>query len=105
MRTEPLRLGHPRRAHHLPQDLCTALITHWAGVILDADQGRDTVGLDYQAMGLSGGQNEILRAVLDGARAQQRANGPAAAGEFTDREAARRCADRYRTGTPTGGPW
>ncbi|MFD8633498.1 hypothetical protein [Streptomyces sp. NPDC059533] len=101
----PSASGTPAAHTTSPQDLCTALITHWAGVILDADQGRDTVGLDYQAMGLSGGQNEILRAVLDGARAQQRANGPAAAREFTDREAARRCADRYRTGTPTGGPW
>ncbi|MFJ8014609.1 hypothetical protein [Streptomyces sp. NPDC096339] len=88
-----------------PQELCTTLVTHWAGVILDADHGQDAVGLDYQAMGLSGGQNEILRTVLDGARAEQRAKGPAAAREFTAREAARRCADRYRTGTPTGGPW
>ncbi|MEV7524547.1 hypothetical protein [Streptomyces sp. NPDC091371] len=88
-----------------PQDLCTTLITRWAGVILDAPEGRDSVGLDYQAMGLSGGQNEILRAVLDDARAEQRANGPAAARELTAREAARRCAERYRSGTPTGGPW
>ncbi|MFD7261772.1 hypothetical protein [Streptomyces sp. NPDC059874] len=88
-----------------PQDLCTALITHWAGVILDAGEDRDAIGLDYQAMGLSGGQNEILRAVLDEARAEQRTKGPTAARELTAREAARRCAERYRSGTPTGGPW
>ncbi|WP_329386901.1 hypothetical protein OG625_29110 [Streptomyces sp. NBC_01351] len=88
-----------------PQDLCTSLITHWAGVVLDAGEGRDAVGLDYQAMGLSGGQNDILRAVLDEARAEQRDKGPAAARELTAREAVRRCAERYRSGTPTGGPW
>ncbi|MFD9307278.1 hypothetical protein ACFWCB_32190 [Streptomyces sp. NPDC060048] len=88
-----------------PQRLCADLITHWAGVILDAGEGRDAVHLDYQAMGLSGGQNEILLAVLAGARAEQRAQGPAAAREFTAREAERRCAERYRSGVPTGGPW
>ncbi|MCJ0872736.1 hypothetical protein [Streptomyces sp. AP-93] len=88
-----------------PQQLCTRLITHWAGVILDAGEGQDAVGLDYQSMGLSGGQNEILRAVLADARTEQAANGPAAARELTAREAERRCAERYRSGAPTGGPW
>ncbi|WP_327252180.1 hypothetical protein [Streptomyces sp. NBC_01244] len=88
-----------------PQDVCTRLITHWAGVILDAGEGRDAVALDYQSMGLSGGQNDILRAVLADARAERDAKGPAAARELTAREAERRCADRYRSGTPTGGPW
>ncbi|MFE2289461.1 hypothetical protein ACFXDJ_35480 [Streptomyces sp. NPDC059443] len=90
-----------------PEGLCTALITHWAGVVLDADAdpGADTGHLDYQSMGLSGGQNEILLAVLADARAEQRAKGPAAARELTAREARRRCAERYRSGTPSGGPW
>ncbi|MCP3756637.1 hypothetical protein [Streptomyces sp. TBY4] len=88
-----------------PQELCTRLITHWAGVILDAGEGEDAVRLDYQAMGLSGGQNDILRAVLADARAERDARGPAAARELTAREAERRCADRYRSGAPTGGPW
>ncbi|MER5727982.1 hypothetical protein ABT084_06415 [Streptomyces sp. NPDC002138] len=111
-----------------PEDLCAALITHWAGVVLDAESAtpaaaptgttggdgstgdRDPVGLDYQAMGLSGGQNEILRAVLADARAERRAqgpgpDGPAAARRLAAREARSRCAARYRSGTPTGGPW
>ncbi|MEU9299402.1 hypothetical protein [Streptomyces sp. NPDC048269] len=88
-----------------PQELCTALITHWTGVILDAGEGRDAVRLDYQAMGLSGGQNEILRAVLAEARTAQQTEGREAARELTAREAGRRCAERYRSGTPTGGPW
>lgn len=88
-----------------PQQLCTDLITHWAGVILGAGEGEDAVRLDYQAMGLSGGQYEILLAVLTDARAEQRAKGPDAARELTAREALRRCAERHRSGVPTGGPW
>ncbi|MFE4263872.1 hypothetical protein [Streptomyces sp. NPDC056883] len=88
-----------------PQDVCTRLITHWAGVVLDAGEGSDAVHLDYQSMGLSGGQNDILRAVLADARAERDAKGPAAARELTAREAERRCADRYRSGAPTDGPW
>lgn len=95
----------PDPAPTAPQELCTRLITHWAGVILDAGEGEDAVRLDYQAMGLSGGQNDILRAVLADARAERDARGPAAARELTAREAERRCADRYRSGAPTGGPW
>ncbi|MGW1775756.1 hypothetical protein [Streptomyces sp. NPDC002104] len=92
-------------APQAPQDVCTRLITHWAGVILDAGEGRDAVALDYQSMGLSGGQNDILRAVLADARTERDAKGPAAARELTAREAGRRCADRYRSGGPTDGPW
>ncbi|WP_371615346.1 hypothetical protein [Streptomyces sp. NBC_00454] len=91
-----------------PEKLCTDLIVHWAGVILEAGEnpGDDDAGhLDYQSMGLSGGQNDILLAVLADARAEQRAKGPTAARELTAREAQRRCAERYRSGTPTGGPW
>ncbi|MGW0389592.1 hypothetical protein ACWDYJ_01600 [Streptomyces sp. NPDC003042] len=87
------------------RDLCAALITHWAGVVLDAGEDRDAVRLDYQAMGLSGGQNDILRAVLDAARAEQRARGREAARELATRQADLRCAERYRSGAPTGGPW
>lgn len=88
-----------------PQRLCADLVAHWAGVILDAGDGPDAVRLDYQSMGLSGGQNDILLAVLDAARAERRDKGPAAARELTAREAERRCAERYRSGTPSGGPW
>ncbi|MCX5196648.1 hypothetical protein OOK31_22605 [Streptomyces sp. NBC_00249] len=88
-----------------PQELCTALITHWAGVVLDGGEGQDAVHLDYQAMGLSGGQNEILRTVLDLARPVQRTQGRDAARALTAREASARCAERYRSGAPTGGPW
>lgn len=88
-----------------PQQLCTDLIIHWAGRILDGGENGDAGRLDYQSMGLSGGQNEILLAVLADARAEQRAKGPAAARELIAREAERRCAERYRSGAPTDGPW
>lgn len=88
-----------------PQALCAALVTHWATVILDAGEGEAAAGLDYQSMGLSGDQNEILRAVLEAARAEQRTEGPAAARESAARDAEARCAERHRSGTPTGGPW
>lgn len=68
-------------------------------------------------MGLSGDQNEILRAVLADARAALRATGggpgtpgtPAAADtaarQLVAREARARCAERHRSAVPTGGPW
>ncbi|QIQ05288.1 hypothetical protein [Streptomyces liangshanensis] len=85
-----------------PQDLCARLVTHWAGVILD---GGSQANLDYQAMGLSGGQNDILRAVADAARAEESAHGRAAADRLISARAKDRCAERYRDGGPTGGPW
>ncbi|MFD3695958.1 hypothetical protein ACFWUZ_07325 [Streptomyces sp. NPDC058646] len=88
-----------------PEELCAHLITHWSGVLLDAEPGQDPVGLDYQAMGLSGGQNEILRAVVTAARAEERAAGRDAGRALAAREARQRCADRHRSGSPTGGPW
>ncbi|MET3987029.1 hypothetical protein [Streptomyces sp. PvR034] len=98
-----------------PEDLCAALITHWAGVVLDGDGAGDPVGLDYQSMGLSGDQNEILRAVLADARAEGRAKAPegaaaadTAARRLAAREARERCAAHHRsaaTATATGGPW
>ncbi|MEV8533034.1 hypothetical protein [Streptomyces sp. NPDC051211] len=84
------------------QELCTRLITHWSGVVLD---GGEQAGLDYQAMGLSGDQNDILRAVVADARTAERTRGRAAARDLAAREAERRCVERHRSGTPTTGPW
>ncbi|WP_412078326.1 hypothetical protein ACLF6K_31285 [Streptomyces xanthophaeus] len=88
-----------------PQDLCTRLITHWSGVLLDAAPGEDPVGRDYQAMGLSGGQYDILRAVVAAARTEEQARGRDAGRDLVAREARQRCDERYRNGIPTGGPW
>ncbi|MFJ3881698.1 hypothetical protein ACIPW5_30155 [Streptomyces sp. NPDC090077] len=103
----PTRAPHTAPAPRTtpPQALCAALVTRWAAVVLDAEGGGDAVGLDYQSMGLSGDQYEILRAALAAARDAARAGGPAAARESAARAAEARCAERYRSGTPTGGPW
>ncbi|MFG3306059.1 hypothetical protein [Streptomyces wuyuanensis] len=85
-----------------PQELCTRLVTQWAHrLIADGGSGYG----DYQSMGLSNGQYEILRTVLDAARAEARDNGPDAARELTERLAERSCTERYRGGVPTEGPW
>ncbi|MEU9474947.1 hypothetical protein [Streptomyces sp. NPDC048191] len=81
-------------------ELCHRLVAHWSREVLDGT----TYG-DYQSMGLSTGQFEILRDIVDAARAVKRRQGAAAARELIDRRARRDCAERYRHGTPTGGSW
>jgi hypothetical protein len=60
---------------------------------------------DYQSMGLSNRQYDILREVVDAARARERDQGDPAAAELIDRQVRRACAERYRDGGPSVGPW
>ncbi|TQJ48337.1 hypothetical protein OHU34_31510 [Streptomyces sp. NBC_00080] len=83
-----------------PEELCTRIVAHWSREVLDS-----TAYGDYQSMGLSNGQYEILRTVVDAARAVKQRQGPDAADELIGREAAEGCARRYRSGGPTEGPW
>ncbi|MFJ2258303.1 hypothetical protein ACIOKD_08120 [Streptomyces sp. NPDC087844] len=83
-----------------PEDLCAHLVAHWSRKVLD----DDTYG-DYQSMGLSNRQYEILLDIVDAARAEKRREGGQAAGELIDRTARERCEERYRNGKATGGPW
>jgi hypothetical protein len=83
-----------------PEDLCARIVAHWSRKVLDSD----TYG-DYQSMGLSNGQYEILMDVVDAARAEKKRAGGQAARELIDRGAREHCAERYREGDPTGGPW
>jgi hypothetical protein len=83
-----------------PAALCTRLVAHWAREVLDSD----TYG-DYQSMGLSNGQYAILREVVDAARVARRRQGAAATEKLIDRQAHAACVERYRHGTPSGGPW
>ncbi|MEU9448359.1 hypothetical protein [Streptomyces sp. NPDC048277] len=80
--------------------LCASIVAHWSREVLDSG----TYG-DYQSMGLSNGQYEILRDVVDAARAVERSQGAAAADRLIDRRSQAACTARYRNGTPTGGPW
>ncbi|MFE1309583.1 hypothetical protein [Streptomyces sp. NPDC058755] len=81
-------------------ELCARIVAHWSRKVL----GSGTYG-DYQSMGLSNAQYEILRDVVNAARAAERRQGATAADELIDRQARSACAERYRHGTPSGGPW
>ncbi|MES9522132.1 hypothetical protein [Streptomyces capoamus] len=81
-------------------DLCTRLVVHWSREVLDGDSYGD-----YQSMGLSNGQYEILRDVVDAARPLRHRQGRPAADELITRQARAGCTERYRHGTPSSGPW
>lgn len=83
-----------------PEDVCARIVAHWSREVLDGG----TYG-DYQSVGLSNGQYEILRDVVDAARAEQRREGAQAAGRLIDRTARERCEERYRNGSPSERPW
>ncbi|GAA2933754.1 hypothetical protein [Streptomyces mexicanus] len=83
-----------------PEELCARIVAHWSRAVLDGD----TYG-DYQSMGLSNGQYEILRRVVATARTVKRREGAAAAEASIDRGARAGCADRYRRGGAGKGPW
>ena len=82
-------------------ELCVSAVGYWAREILD---GGVPYG-DYQSMGLSNRQYDILREVVAAARAAKRQQGERAADELTDRQVRRTCAERYRDGGPSVGPW
>ncbi|MEV6958496.1 hypothetical protein AB0M97_04660 [Streptomyces sp. NPDC051207] len=98
--------GTPAPRTTSPDDLCARIVGHWSREVLNGDAYGD-----YQSMGLSNGQYEILRAVVDAARAEKRRAGARAADALIDRRAAAGCAELYRTGTPATpgtsgkGPW
>ncbi|MGW7644567.1 hypothetical protein [Streptomyces bobili] len=83
-----------------PEVLCARIVAHWSREVLDGG----TYG-DYQSMGLSNGQYDILRSVVDDARAAKKREGAGAAYELIDRRSREGCAARYRSGGPDKGPW
>ncbi|GGT12774.1 hypothetical protein [Streptomyces chromofuscus] len=83
-----------------PAEVCARIVAYWSREVLD-----DGSYGDYQSMGLSNGQYDILRNVVDAARTERERQGRAAAEQLIDRQARVRCAGRYRDGGPTGGPW
>ncbi len=83
-----------------PEELCARIVAHWSRKALDGE----TYG-DYQSMGLSTGQYEIVRKIVDAARFEQERAGAQAAERLIDRRAREDCDNRYRDGAPTGGPW
>lgn len=83
-----------------PAELCTGVVAYWSRKVLD----EDTYG-DYQSMGLSNTQYEILRRVVAAARPVRLRQGVDAAQHLIDRQARTDCADRYRDGASGKGPW
>nr|WP_086705527.1 hypothetical protein [Streptomyces sp. BJ20] len=80
-------------------DLCVSIVRHWSREVLD---GRGYG--DYQSMGMSGGQYDILREVVDAARAARR-QGARDVDRLTERQARAGCTAWYRSGGPGEGPW
>ncbi|MDG5802768.1 hypothetical protein P9869_08865 [Streptomyces ossamyceticus] len=90
----------PSPAATPPERLCARIVSHWSREALDGDGYGD-----YQSMGMSNGQYDILREIVDAARAEQERAGRKAAERLVDEEARTRCAKLYENGNPTGGPW
>lgn len=82
-------------------DLCVSAVEYWARAML---AGAEPYG-DYQSMGLSNRQYDILREVVEAARATRRDRGTEAAEELIGRRTRRACAEDYRDGGPSRGPW
>ncbi|MFE8943338.1 hypothetical protein [Streptomyces sp. NPDC007856] len=99
-RSSPSETSSPSPSKTSAADLCTRLVTHWSREVLDGG----TYG-DYQSMGLSNGEYEILRDVVEAARAVRGRQGDASADKLIDRQARAACAERYRHGAPTESPW
>ncbi|WAX82055.1 hypothetical protein HUV60_025855 [Streptomyces sp. KMM 9044] len=84
-----------------PEDVCVRIVTHWAREVLDG-----TSYGDYQSMGLSNGQYDILRDAVDAARPVRERQGTPAAHGVIGRHVRGACAERYRTGGPADeGAW
>jgi hypothetical protein len=96
----PSERSSPSPSKTSAADLCTRLVAHWSREVLDGG----TYG-DYQSMGLSNGEYEILRDVVEAARAVRGRQGDASADKLIDRQAHAACAERYRHGAPTESPW
>ncbi|MDX3669434.1 hypothetical protein [Streptomyces europaeiscabiei] len=98
--TAPRGGGSPSPSATPPEELCAKLVAYWARETVD----DDTYG-DYQSMGLSNGQYDILREVVDAARAEKERAGSAAAERLIERRARADCRERYRSGGPGEEHW
>ena len=94
--------GLPRPPRPLSgAELCVSAVGYWAREMLD---GGEPYG-DYQSMGLSNRQYDILREVVDAARTAKRDQGIRAARELIGRQVRQAGPDGYRDGGPSHGPW
>ncbi|GGJ25905.1 hypothetical protein GCM10010121_041290 [Streptomyces brasiliensis] len=92
--------GRPSPRTTSPEELCTRIVAYWSRRQLK----DDTYG-DYQSMGLSDGQYDILMDVVDATRGELERGDARAADRLIDRKAHEGCEEWYRTGGPRKGPW
>jgi hypothetical protein len=96
----PTGTSRPSPAPASDAELCVRVVAHWSREVLDGG----TYG-DYQSMGLSNRQYDILREVVDAARPVRRAQGDRAAHELIDRRTRTRCAEHHGDGGADKDPW
>ncbi|MFC0494191.1 hypothetical protein ACFFKE_04310 [Streptomyces mutabilis] len=84
-----------------PEELRTTAVRHWARELLDSA----TPCGDYQSISLCNRQYDITREVVNAARTAERDRGTRGAETVIGRQPRARCADPYRGGGPTQGPW
>lgn len=71
-----------------PVEECASSVAYWVRYLITP--GSDT-GLDYQEMGLSGGENDIVRALVPAAGTTAKAQGLPAAQVYALQQARPRC--------------
>jgi hypothetical protein len=96
----PTGSSRPSPAPASDAELCVRVVAHWSREVLDGG----TYG-DYQSMGLSNRQYDILRKVVDAARPVRREQGDRAADELIDRRTRALCAERHGDGGAGKDPW
>ncbi|MEW2449900.1 hypothetical protein AB0896_20430 [Streptomyces parvulus] len=84
-----------------PGEACVSGVGHWARALLD---GAEPYG-DYQSMGLSNRQYDILREVVAAARDAAREQGTRRARELMARQVREACEKEYADGGPREGAW
>ncbi|WHM39228.1 hypothetical protein [Streptomyces sp. BPTC-684] len=75
-----------------PEEDCRRLVDYWARAMI---QGNRWSGLDWEQKGFSIDQHEVHDRVVAAARAEQRANGTAAALKLIDRQSRQECTARH----------
>ncbi|MEU4147585.1 hypothetical protein [Streptomyces parvulus] len=84
-----------------PGEACVSGVGHWARALLD---GAEPYG-DYQSMGLSNRQYDILREVVAAAREAARDQGTRRARELMAQQVREACEKEYADGGPREGAW
>ena len=88
----------PTRSSPSAAEVCTNQVRYWSRTLLTEGAYQ---GGDYQHMGLSDAQNEVLRGVMAEAAPMAAAQGVDVAVAFATEQAGPRCEAAYADGGPT----